>query len=77
MLSHCKVGNSSIPVEKPSLLSLFAVLSPQLGGCDLSRLSACRGKPAIAHCLCVCSDTAALAVKIHLDAQQRHGHGSA
>lgn len=77
MLSHRRLGNSSVPIEKPLLLFLFAVLSPQLGVCDLSRLSARKGKPAIAHCLCVCSDRAALAVKTHLGAQQRHGHGSA
>lgn len=73
VLSLCKVGNSSIPAETPSLLSLLPVLSPQVWGCGISQLAACRGKPASAHCLCGCSDRAALAGKTHLAAQQRHG----
>lgn len=38
VLPHCKIGSSSIPVEKTTLLSLLTVFSSQLEGCDLSQL---------------------------------------
>lgn len=38
MLSHCKEGNSSITVEKPSLFSLLPVLSLQVGRAVISAL---------------------------------------
>jgi len=56
LLPHCKTGSSSIPIEKPTLLSPLAVLGSQLEGCDLSQLSAWRGKPAIPRCHRDCNE---------------------